>query len=508
MERSLLSYLYRTACKTSPFSTFTGVAAGRVRHRAGRTARPAGDPGRRRLEWPARALNVVVLARLAELVAADPARRADLPVALASGWKLDEDRVRYVQRAVTAGDDSARSASTPPRTGCSSCAAAARSTACWPASRTRPESCGTANSRAGSARRAPRRRRGGGALPHRPARTGHAPAARPRHRRARRRSAARLPAVAARARRDPGPTRLADAARRARRRPSHGTRPPTFPQRRALLTGLRDRTAGALQRHSGAEEPALPQTLLYEDVSAGTDRRRAGRVGPAGGRARCARSAGSCPPSTWRCRSASPSRASSWPGTAAAAAARTCCGWSTTSTRTSFDQYLQFTATKDASAGRRRPAPGGELAGHAGDHRARPGPGRADRAGCARSGTTLPCDAEELRLDDATVDAVAAELGPAATGLPAAEPLPAAGPQSEGRPARRAQRLLRRACFPFTRFTHCFDGPTDRARRRRRAGRGPGRADRDTLRSGSPRARSSPRSPRVPRPPTSICTAG
>ncbi|MEK8169115.1 lantibiotic dehydratase [Streptomyces sp. M19] len=30
IERSLLSYLYRTACKTSPFSTFTGVALGRL----------------------------------------------------------------------------------------------------------------------------------------------------------------------------------------------------------------------------------------------------------------------------------------------------------------------------------------------------------------------------------------------------------------------------------------------------------------------------------------------
>ncbi|WP_265736789.1 lantibiotic dehydratase [Actinacidiphila yeochonensis] len=30
-ERSLLSYLYRTACKTSPFSTFTAVATGEFR---------------------------------------------------------------------------------------------------------------------------------------------------------------------------------------------------------------------------------------------------------------------------------------------------------------------------------------------------------------------------------------------------------------------------------------------------------------------------------------------
>ena len=47
MERSLLSYLYRTACKTSPFSTFTGGRAGGVaacrpgRWRAARTSTSA-----------------------------------------------------------------------------------------------------------------------------------------------------------------------------------------------------------------------------------------------------------------------------------------------------------------------------------------------------------------------------------------------------------------------------------------------------------------------------------
>ncbi|MEV0883728.1 lantibiotic dehydratase [Streptomyces microflavus] len=99
IERSLLSYVYRTACKTSPFSTFTGVALGSL-----------GGSGGLRLrveeEWRAQArLNVVALGRLADAVIADPARRADLPVAPASGWGRDDDRVRYVRRWVTAGDD-------------------------------------------------------------------------------------------------------------------------------------------------------------------------------------------------------------------------------------------------------------------------------------------------------------------------------------------------------------------------------------------------------------------
>ncbi|MGW5354119.1 lantibiotic dehydratase [Streptomyces sp. NPDC004031] len=100
-ERSLLAYLYRTACKTSPFSTFTAVAEGGFAPDAGPEVRTGGG-------WTSYPrLNVVVLARLAELVAADPGRRGDLPVTLSAGWEVDEDRIRYVRRSVTAGDDSA-----------------------------------------------------------------------------------------------------------------------------------------------------------------------------------------------------------------------------------------------------------------------------------------------------------------------------------------------------------------------------------------------------------------
>ncbi|MFF1871426.1 lantibiotic dehydratase [Streptomyces sp. CB03911] len=114
MERSLLSYLYRTACKTSPFSTLTTVSPGVLRPPPdGLTAGPDGQlpsiPDLLLDGEPAGhvRLNVVVLSRLAELVAADPERRRDLPLTVASGWALDEDRVRYVRRSVTAGDDNA-----------------------------------------------------------------------------------------------------------------------------------------------------------------------------------------------------------------------------------------------------------------------------------------------------------------------------------------------------------------------------------------------------------------
>ncbi|WP_311137566.1 lantibiotic dehydratase [Streptomyces sp. I6] len=210
IERSLLAYLYRTACKTSPFSTFTGVVPGEftagecapedagpseaavgeaavgeaaveevavgeaadtggtghggtpagggeapgtgtgpvpgggpearpgggrdhrggwdavprtgghaVRTGHGRTSGASGAPGapgardiREALavrvddEWTGRArLNVAALGRLAEAVTGDAARRADLPLALAPGWGRVDDRVRYVRRWVTSGDE-------------------------------------------------------------------------------------------------------------------------------------------------------------------------------------------------------------------------------------------------------------------------------------------------------------------------------------------------------------------------------------------------------------------
>ncbi|MFB7575214.1 lantibiotic dehydratase [Streptomyces sp. NPDC056165] len=104
IERSALTYLYRTACKTSPFSTFTGIGLGTF----------AGDPRddgaalRTGEDWVSHVrLNVVALARLTELITADPARRRDLPVVLSPGWGRDADRIRYVRHVMTAGDDSA-----------------------------------------------------------------------------------------------------------------------------------------------------------------------------------------------------------------------------------------------------------------------------------------------------------------------------------------------------------------------------------------------------------------
>jgi hypothetical protein len=106
-ERALLEYVYRAAAKTSPFSTFTGVALGEftesgdgVSH--GIYAQPVPD---RWQSYPR--VNVAVLSRLADLVADDDARRDDLPVALTTGWHTDADRVRYVRLTTVRGDDEA-----------------------------------------------------------------------------------------------------------------------------------------------------------------------------------------------------------------------------------------------------------------------------------------------------------------------------------------------------------------------------------------------------------------
>ncbi|MFE7750920.1 lantibiotic dehydratase [Streptomyces sp. NPDC057428] len=104
IERSALTYLYRTACKTSPFSTLTAVALGTF------DGDPADTTAALRVgeEWTSHVrLSVVALNRIADLVLADPVRRQDLPVVLSPGWARDADRVRYVRQWVTAGDDSA-----------------------------------------------------------------------------------------------------------------------------------------------------------------------------------------------------------------------------------------------------------------------------------------------------------------------------------------------------------------------------------------------------------------
>jgi hypothetical protein len=107
MERSLLEYLYRTACKTSPFSTLTSVCVGAFTdggEAAGAALRVCTE------SWDKRSttrLNVAVLSRLSALMADTPAARGDLPVRATGGLEVHRDRVRYLRRLRESGDEDA-----------------------------------------------------------------------------------------------------------------------------------------------------------------------------------------------------------------------------------------------------------------------------------------------------------------------------------------------------------------------------------------------------------------
>ncbi|MFE2138098.1 lantibiotic dehydratase, partial [Streptomyces sp. NPDC059466] len=450
MERSLLSYVYRTACKTSPFSTLTGVALGGFE-----TPAEDGTPATTRVgdDWTGHCrLNVVVLTRLAELVAADPRRRADLPVALASGWKLDDDRIRYVQRAVTAGDDSA------------------------------PVSFDAAQDRLLFLRR-----RGtldamlallrdhDGALRHSDLARWLTTTTDADEEAAGHYLTAlldlgmlQLPTLSL-AVHDPDPTAAVQRSLRALERPwadQLATRldgpadvlarypAADVPGRRTLLRKLRADLL-ALQADLGAERPVLPQTLVYEDVSAGTT--TAGLSEWTALAARPLRSVGRVLPAF---DVALPQRLT-LKGFFLARFGRG--GRCEDLLRLVHDfhedifrQYLQFTATKDDRLPDGSHAPEENWLGM-------PEIAAVDRARAAltarmrTSWAELDPDAEEFVLDDDAVNEVAEALGSAAPGFqPHSHFLQLA--RRDGDPLVVLNDSFGGLCFPFTRFTHCFDG--------------------------------------------------
>ncbi|MGW4290116.1 lantibiotic dehydratase [Streptomyces sp. NPDC004673] len=445
MERSLLSYLYRTACKTSPFSTLTGVALGGFAE--GGDLTEVGDA------WTSHPrLNVVVLSRLAELIVADPARRADLPVAPASGWKLDDDRVRYVRRAVTAGDDSApvsfdaaqdRLFFLRRQGALDGMLTLLRDTegtlthgdlARWLAATT-----GAGEEEEGHYLTA-LRELGMLQLPSLDTSVHSADPLRAFQRALRGLGVAWADTVAARL---DGP---AEAVAR------YGAA--DVPTRRALLAGLRTELS-SLQLDLGAERPVLPQTLLYEDVSAGTT---------------------SAPLAQWAEPVVAPLRSIGrvLPAFDVALPQRlTLKGFFVARYGRGgrcedllrlvhdfhediFRQYLQFTAAKDGYLPDGSHAPEENWLGV-------PEITAVDRARATLTArmrerwAELPQEAAEFVLDDAIVDEMADALGAAA---------PAFRPQShflqlarrEDGPLAVLNNSYGGLCFPFTRFTHCFDG--------------------------------------------------
>jgi len=99
VEHSLLEYFFRTACKASPFSTFTSVCLGSVE--GGSTAERQEAIDVQLSSMVPRSftrLNMIVLARLSALILNCPAVRNALHVRLTNGWQIQGNSVLYVRR--------------------------------------------------------------------------------------------------------------------------------------------------------------------------------------------------------------------------------------------------------------------------------------------------------------------------------------------------------------------------------------------------------------------------
>lgn len=102
-ERSALRYAYRTALKTSPFSTFTTVATADLEPASGGDLTISPSPG---TVVSCVNINVGILARIAYRLEASPDIAKNLMVQLTTDWVQEDGRIRYLrQRTKTAGGD-------------------------------------------------------------------------------------------------------------------------------------------------------------------------------------------------------------------------------------------------------------------------------------------------------------------------------------------------------------------------------------------------------------------
>lgn len=230
--------------------------------------------------------------------------------------------------------------------------------------------------------------------------------------------------------------------------------------RRALLGTLRSELL-SLQRELGAESPSLPQTLLYEDVSeepVGADPERWTRLAaePLHALTRVLPAFDVALPQRLTLKGFFLARYGR--GGRCEDVLRLVHDFS----EDIFTQYLQFTATKSPWAPDGSHAPEENWLGL-------PEVTALDRARAefTRRMRELwrahPSGGEELRLDEAAIDAVAAEL------TPLGEPF---APHShfvqladrEDDPLVVLNNSYGGLSFPFTRFTHCFDSKLRQAR--------------------------------------------
>ncbi|MBQ0866277.1 lantibiotic dehydratase [Streptomyces sp. RK75] len=96
-ERALVSYVYRTALKTSPFSTLTTLARGRFQESGPPLGLALADDALPRPLSRARP-NMTALHEIAVAALGDPATRAALPFHAVGGWRRTGGRIHYVRR--------------------------------------------------------------------------------------------------------------------------------------------------------------------------------------------------------------------------------------------------------------------------------------------------------------------------------------------------------------------------------------------------------------------------
>jgi hypothetical protein len=96
-ERSILEFVYRASCKTSPFSTLASLGFGEF----ATDGNPALVPTSISVENRSRIqLNMAILGRLSRLIVDSSDLRRDLSVRMVSGWALMLEQLRYVRRSV------------------------------------------------------------------------------------------------------------------------------------------------------------------------------------------------------------------------------------------------------------------------------------------------------------------------------------------------------------------------------------------------------------------------
>lgn len=98
VERSLVEYLLRTACKTSPFSTLTSVCIGIFDEEDADAERDVTYDFESLDKKSFTRLNVAILSRLSMLIFSSTQIRHELPVQVTPGWRIQKNRVRYLRR--------------------------------------------------------------------------------------------------------------------------------------------------------------------------------------------------------------------------------------------------------------------------------------------------------------------------------------------------------------------------------------------------------------------------